>query len=87
MEFSPFTDLLKSDVSSATILHHEFIASGRSFMYIKTKMALVLILVELQALFFSTQMFGHLKQLFALDFQDSYLVAKVAHLQRHKILT
>ena len=41
-------------------------------MYIKTKMALVLILVELQALFFSTQMFDHLKQLFALDFQDSY---------------
>ena len=42
-------------------------------MYIKNKSGagLVLILVELQTLFFSTQMFDFSKQLFVLDFQDS----------------
>ena len=48
---------------------------------------LTLILMELQNLFFSTQMFVHLKQLFAHDFEDSFQVKKVVHLQYHMLLT
>ena len=77
-------NLWKEGWSSANILHNEFIPSGRSFMYIKNK-SRVLILVELQT-FFSTQMFDHLRQLFVLDFQDSFWVAKEVHLQHHKLL-
>ena len=36
---------------------------------------------------FSNQMFDHLKQLFALGFQDSFGVAKVIHFQHYKLLT
>ena len=43
--------------------------------------------MELQNLFFSTQMFVHLKQLFANDFEDSFQVKKVVHLQYHMLLT
>ena len=48
---------------------------------------LKLILMELQNLFFSTQMFVHLKQLFAHDSEDSFQVKKVVHLQYHMLLT
>ena len=37
---------------------------------LKTGVVLVLILVDFQTLFFSSQMFDHLRQLFLLDFQD-----------------
>ena len=49
----------------------------------KIIVVLILILVELQNLFFSTQMFVHLKQLFVHNFDDSFQVKKVAHLQYH----
>ena len=52
----------KRDASYANILHNEFIPSGSSFMYIENKSG-PSILMELQALFFSTQMFDHSKQL------------------------
>ena len=54
---------------------------------LQTKVALVLILVELQSLFFFTQMFDDLKQLFVLNFQDSFSVVKIVYFQHHKILT
>ena len=52
---------------------------------LKTKVVLVLILVELR--FFSTQMFDYIRQLFALNFQDSFWAAKVVQLQLRKLLT
>ena len=62
----------KRDVSSANVLHNEFIPSGRSFMYIKNKSGPSTDLVEFQTLFFSTQMFDYLRQLFVIEFQDSF---------------
>ena len=72
----------KREVSSAKNVHIEGNKSGGSFIVI-----LKLILMELQNLFFSTQMFVHLKQLFAHDFEDSFQVKKVVHLQYHMLLT
>ena len=53
---------------------------------LKTKEALILILVEHQNLFPSTQNCDHLKQLFVYDFQDNFPAEKVTHHQRHKLL-
>ena len=67
-----FKTFEKRDVPSAKVLHIEVNPSGRSFSKSKTIVVLILILVELQNLFFSTQMFVHLKELFVHDFEDSF---------------
>ena len=53
---------------------------------LKTKGALILILVEHQNLFPSTQNSDHLKQPFVYDFQDNFPAEKVTHHQRHKLV-
>ena len=47
---------------------------------LKTKEVLALIIVELQTLFFSSQMFDHLRQLFVLDFQELLSSASISPL-------
>ena len=52
---------------------------------LKTKEALLLILVELKNLFSSNQKSSHLKQTFTYDFQDNFPAEKVIHHQHHKL--
>ena len=52
---------------------------------LKTKEAIIPILVELQNLFSSTQKSDHLKQPFAYDFEDIFPAEKVTH-QHHKLV-
>ena len=79
--------MLKTFVSSAKILHIEVNSLLDHLCKSKIILVLILILVELQNLLFSTQMFVHLKQLFVHDSEDSFQVKKVVHLQYHMLLT
>ena len=53
---------------------------------LKTKEALLPILVKLQNLFPSTQKSDHLKQPFVYDFQGNFPAEKVTHHQCHELL-
>ena len=53
---------------------------------LKMKETLILIHVEIQNLFFSTQKSDHLKQPFAFDFQDNFPAEKVIHHRHHKLV-
>ena len=53
---------------------------------LKTKEALIPMLLELQNLFSSPQKSGHLKKSFVYDFQDIFPAEKGTHHQRHKFL-
>ena len=77
----------KGEVSSAKIYISKLIRLAVHLFKSKIIVVLILILVELQNLFFSTQMFVYLKQLFVNDFEDSFQVKEVVRLQCYLILT
>ena len=77
----------KGEVSSAKIYILKLIRLAVHLFKSKIIVVLILILVELQNLFFSTQMFVYLKQLFVNDFEDSFQVKEVVRLQCYLILT
>ena len=70
----------KREVSSAKILHIEVNPSGRSFMWIKNNSGPNTDPSETPVLFFPLQRFVH-------DFEESFQVKKVVHIQYHMRLT
>ena len=62
----------KRYVSSANISHNEFIPSGRSFMYIINNSGPSTDPCGIPDIILPAQIFDHFKQLFVLNFQDSF---------------
>ena len=77
----------KREVSSAKILNIEINPSGRSFVWIKNNSGPNTDPSETPVFFFSTQMFVQLKQRFVHDFEDSFQVKKIVHIQYPMRLT
>ena len=88
-EFNSFADISiswtfeKREVSSAKILNIDVISSGTHLWKSKIKEALILTHVVPQNLFFSTQIFNHIRLLFVHDYEGNPQVRQVIHLQPH----